>query len=122
MKTRIVIGGCKNFNDYNFFCKCVNWYLERIKENNEIIILSGHCKGVDIMAEKYAKEQGYDLEIYPADWQKFGKSAGQKRNREMVLKADYVIAFWDEKSRGTKSLIEVAKQHKKPLRIKRIII
>ena len=122
MEIRIVIGGCRDFNDYNFFCKCVNRYLERIKENNQIIILSGHCKGVDIMAEKYANEQGYSLEVHPADWQNFGKSAGPKRNREMVLKADYVIAFWDGKSRGTKSLIEYAEQYKKPIRIKRIII
>ncbi len=74
------------------------------------------------MAEKYAKEQGFGLEIHPADWQKFGKSAGPKRNREMVITADCVIAFWDGKSRGTKSLIEYAKQYEKPIRIKRIDI
>ncbi|MBQ4131470.1 MAG: DUF2493 domain-containing protein [Clostridia bacterium] len=122
MKIRIVIGGCRDFNDYNFFCKHVNRYLERIKKNNEIILLSGHCKGVDVMAEKYAKEQGFGLEIHPADWQKFGKSAGPKRNREMVITVDCVIAFWDGKSRGTKSLIEYAKQYEKPIRIKRIDI
>ena len=36
--------------------------------------------------------------------------------------ADCVIAFWDGKSRGTKSLIEYAKQYEKPIRIKRIDI
>ena len=120
MEIRIVIGGCRDFNDYNFFCKYVDMYLKKIKENNQIIILSGHCRGVDIMAEKYAEERQYKLEIYFADWEKYGKFAGPKRNREMVLNADYVIAFWDGKSRGTKSLIEYAKQYKKPIRVKTI--
>lgn len=42
------------------------------------------------------------------------------RNRQMAEVCDYVICFWDGKSRGTKSMIEFAKQCNKPIKVKRI--
>ena len=38
----------------------------------------------------------------------------------MAKVGDYVICFWDGKSRGTKSMIEYAKKFNKPIRIKYI--
>lgn len=117
MKKRIVIGGCRDYNNYKNFCQYVDVCLSRIKKENDIVILSGHCSGVDTMAEQYAKQNGYELEIYPAEWSKYGKSAGPKRNKTMVENADYVIAFWDYQSRGTKSLIGYAKELGKSIRV-----
>ena len=120
MGIRIVVGGCRYYNDYSLFCKFVDTCLLKIKDSYDIIILSGHCSGVDAMAERYADENNYDLEIYPADWEKHGKAAGPLRNKKMVEKSDCVVAFWDGKSRGTKSLIDYAKRSEKPLRICKI--
>ena len=117
---RVVIGGCRYYHNYEDFSCFVDFCLSRIKKEHKIIILSGHCTGVDMMAERYAKENKFDLEIYPAEWDKYGKSAGPRRNREMVLKADFIIAFWDGKSRGTHSLIDYASNFKKPFKIYRI--
>jgi len=36
----------------------------------------------------------------------------------MAEVSDYVICFWDGKSRGTKSMIEYAKKYNKPHKIK----
>ena len=47
---------------------------------------------------------------FPADWDKHGKSAGYKRNLEMAENADALIAFWDGESRGTKHMIDIAKE------------
>ena len=112
---RITIGGCRDYNNYEVFSEFVSECISKINSEN-IVILSGHCSGVDEMAEKYAKEKGYELEIYPADWKKYGKAAGPKRNKEMVRNSNAVIAFWDGKSRGTKNLIDLAK--KKDIQIK----
>ena len=49
---RIVIGGYRNFDDYNVFKDFVDLC---IGDKTEIAILSGHCKGADLMAERYAK-------------------------------------------------------------------
>ena len=41
-------------------------------------------------------------------------------DKKMAEVSDYVICFWDGKSKGTKSMIEFAKQLKKPIRVKMI--
>ncbi len=117
---RVVIGGCRNFNNYTYFKKYVDIYLTNIKIYADIVILSGHCTGTDSMAERYAKENNYSLEVHPAQWHKFGRSAGPMRNKQMVQQCDFVIAFWDGISKGTKNLIDNATKFGKPLRIKRI--
>ena len=45
------------------------------------------------------------------------KGAGVIRNRQIVDHCDQVIAFWDGKSRGTKSSIDYAKKLGKPVLI-----
>jgi hypothetical protein len=66
----------------------------------------------------YAKENGFEIEKYPADWEKYGKSAGPRRNEQMAKISDYIICFWDGKSKGTKSMIGYAKKYGKPIRVK----
>lgn len=74
------------------------------------VILSGGAPGVDTWAEQAAKEYGLQTEIYKADWDTHGKSAGFIRNTTIVAEADKVVAFWDGKSRGTLDTINKAKK------------
>ena len=120
MIKRVVIGGCRDYNNYNIFKIHVDYLLQNISKQYNIVIVSGGASGVDTMAEIYAKDNNYAFELFSADWNKYGRSAGPRRNKEMVEVADFVIAFWDYNSRGTKSLIELTKQYNKPLRIKDI--
>lgn len=62
------------------------------------------------MGERYAKERGYAVSEHPADWDRYGKSAGYIRNKEMAEEADALMAFWDGKSRGTMHMINLAKE------------
>lgn len=114
---RIVVGGSRNFFDYEqleaYLDVCLSAY-------SDVVIISGHCQGTDLMAERYATEHGLAIEVIPANWKKYGRAAGPIRNREMVERSDVVIAFWDGKSRGTRSLIEYARALKKELRVKMI--
>lgn len=115
---KIVIGGCRNYNNYNVF----KAFIDEILKNKEypITILSGHCLGVDTMAEQYANQNGFELEIFPAEWKEYGRAAGPLRNKKMVEQCDMVIAFWDSKSKGTQSLISYAKANNKTVIIKYI--
>lgn len=108
MKKRVVIAGSRDFNDYKLFSSVVDNCLSRIRHEYDIIILSGHCFGADMMAERYAQENGFELEVFPADWS-LGRKAGPLRNKQMVDIADYAIAF-PSGGRGTQSLINFAKQ------------
>jgi hypothetical protein len=74
----------------------------------DTVIISGGARGVDRTAEDTAKARGLATLVYPADWQTYGKSAGYRRNVEMIDAAEYVVAFWDGTSRGTKHSIDLA--------------
>ena len=118
MSMKIVIGGCRDYHDYDAFCEFVDRCLEELRQ--DVTVLSGHCSGVDAMAERYAAERGLGVEIYAAEWDKYGRAAGPVRNKKMVEQSDAVIAFWDRVSKGTRSLIRYAEQQGKPLFIKYI--
>jgi len=109
MKT--IIAGSRTIEDYELLSKI-------IKESNFKIdlIVSGGAKGVDELGERYAREHAIPLKLFPADWDKYGKSAGMIRNQQMVDYADSLIAIWDGKSKGTAHTINQAK--KKGLQLK----
>ena len=117
---RVVIAGCSDYTNYDELKEYVDMCLSNIREENEIIIVSGGAKGADSLGEQYANENGFEVELHLADWDKYGRGAGPRRNKEMAEVSDFVICFWDGKSRGTKSMIEYAKQLNKPVRVKQI--
>ncbi len=120
MKKRVVVAGSRNFNDYELFSKVVGEFLKPICERYELIIVSGHCSGADIMGEQYAKENGLEVEVYPAEWKKYGRSAGAKRNKQMVDVANFAIAFPSPNGKGTQSMIKYAEQKGIPVKIYQI--
>lgn len=106
---RVIIAGSRSFNDYNLLESTCNHLLENRLKSNNIVILSGCARGADSLGEIYAKNNGFEIEKHPADWDTFGKSAGYRRNAEMAVCADALIAFWDGKSRGTQHMIDIAR-------------
>ena len=120
MIKRVVVAGCRNYKNYNEAKEYIDFCIKNIKNNYNLVFISGGCAGADSLGERYAKEKGYSIEYYPAEWNKYGKSAGPKRNKKMAKVGDYIICFWDGKSRGTKSMIEYAEKFNKPIRIKYI--
>ncbi len=107
---KVIIAGGRYFNDYELMKEKVSNILSTITDL-EIIIISGTANGADKLGERFAKEHGYTVEQYPAQWDKYGKSAGYKRNEQMAKLADASICFWDGKSRGTKHMIDLSKKH-----------
>lgn len=83
-------------------------------------IIHGGAIGVDRLAEQIAKTSQIPTKVYLPDWNTHGKSAGIKRNIEMVEACDAVIAIWDGKSKGTKFTIDYAKKKGKEVFIKQI--
>jgi predicted Rossmann fold nucleotide-binding protein DprA/Smf involved in DNA uptake len=99
-----VVGG-RDFTDYDLLEKEVD---DLIKKNSlPVCIVSGGAAGADSLAEKYATEKGLETVVYKPDWS-LGKRAGPLRNQKIVNGSDEVIAFWDGKSPGTKSTIQLA--------------
>jgi len=47
-------------------------------------VISGTAKGADTCGEQWAERKGILVKRFPADWDKFGKTAGIIRNGEMA--------------------------------------
>lgn len=100
----MIIAGSRSFKDYSLLCKTIDDLFP-----HPITIISGHARGADKLGEAYAQSKGYDVKVMPADWDRYGKSAGYKRNKNMADISDALVAFWDGKSRGTMHMINLAK-------------
>lgn len=117
---KVVIAGCRDYNDYTEGKEYIEKIISSFSHNHEITILSGNCTGADKIGEAYAAENGFAIELYPAEWEKYGRYAGPKRNQKMAEASDIIICFWDGKSKGTASMIKCAKKLGKAVYIKRI--
>ena len=114
---KVIIAGSRGFSNYKLLKEKCNEYLREKRKEYNIIIISGGARGADTLGEKYAQDEGFSLEVFPANWNKFGKSAGFKRNEQMAEVADALIAFWDGKSHGTKHMIEIMENKKLLVRV-----
>lgn len=77
-----------------------------------VTVIHGNCKGADKLAEKAAANLHLPVIACPADWKRFGRGAGPKRNAYMIdnLQPDLVLAFHPdlESSKGTKDCVDKA--------------
>jgi hypothetical protein len=103
---KVIIAGGRDFNDYD---KLRDVCDIAFNNHTDIEIVSGLAKGADLLGERYAIERGHQVKRFPADWDKYGKGAGYRRNVEMADYAGALLAFWDGSSRGTLHMINIAK-------------
>lgn len=114
---KVIIAGSRGFSNYKLLKEKCNEYLREKRKEYNIIIISGGARGADFYGEKYAQDEGFSLEVFLANWNKFGKSAGFRQNEQMAEVADALIAFWDGKSHGTKHMIEIMENKKLLVRV-----
>ena len=50
--------------------------------------------GIDKRGEDFAKLISLPVKAFPANWDKYGRSAGHKRNKQMTEYADGLMAFF----------------------------
>lgn len=107
----ICVAGCRDFTQQQFIEK----HLNSIWGGNEFILISGGAKGVDQLAERWAKNLGIKIQRFKADWDRHGKQAGIVRNLEMSKISDLLIAFWDRESSGTGHMVRTMTKLNKPV-------
>ena len=115
---KIIIAGGREFTDVE---AAKDFLVDLVFEQRVIpdtfTVISGGARGADKVGEDIAIAYELPLEIYPADWNTHGKSAGYIRNKQMADVADALIAFWDGSSRGTKHMIDTMRKQGKPVYI-----
>ena len=117
----LLIVGSRSITDYGFVRERLDRLIGPIRGKYRFQVVSGGANGVDKLAEQYAEENGFDMHVMPAEWNKHGRRAGFIRNDDMHR---YIsgfthrgcVAFWDGKSNGTLHSRELAKKYGNPLR------
>ena len=97
--------------------KVAKWLMSSIPINRYDAVVSGGAKGADTGGSLYARRTGKELVVFKAEWDKYGKSAGYKRNHLIVDEADACIAFWDGTSKGTRHTINLFLDQGKPIQV-----
>ena len=103
---RTIIAGSRTFADADLLAKtmaALPW--------TPTVVLSGGARGADRLGEQWARRHSIPVEVYPADWNTYGRSAGYRRNEVMAGLADALVAFWDGTSPGTKHMLDIARSH-----------
>jgi hypothetical protein len=103
---RTIVAGGRDFLDAVVLCRTLDGWAGTI--TSTVTIVSGTANGADKCGEQWATSNGLRVRRFPADWNKYGRSAGYIRNSEMADYAEALIAFWDGKSKGTKHMIDLA--------------
>lgn len=111
---RVIVTGSRDWADE----KAIRDAFEALPAGEQHTIVHGGARGADALAGKVARSLGFEVEIHPADWSRYGRSAGPKRNRKMAsLGADLVLAFPLPSSIGTLDMIEVSRSAGIPVRV-----
>ena len=95
----------------------INVEISKYIPDNVTEIISGGAIGIDTLAEEVADKRRISKSIIRPEYDKYGKKVPLIRNKEIVERAELVIAFWDGKSRGTKFTIDYAKKLNKEVKI-----
>ena len=127
---RVIVAGSRGFTDTPEHRKMMETAMKGLVipqyvSADKIEVISGCARGADSLGAEIARELGYAVKEFPANWEKYGKAAGAIRNKEM---ADYaseddfqwmgiLLAFWDKESRGTANMIEEAKKRGMQVRV-----
>lgn len=69
-------------------------------------VVSGCANGADACGEIWARSHNIPVKHFPADWKKYGKSAGYRRNVDMAKYADAAVLF--PGGRGTEHMYNIA--------------
>jgi glycerophosphoryl diester phosphodiesterase len=102
---KVIIAGSRSITDITVVAAAISCSGYQLNE-----VVSGTARGVDRLGEQYAQLHNIPVVRFPADWDRYGRSAGYRRNEEMARYADALVAVWDGVSRGTQHMIDIARR------------
>ncbi len=105
---KLLVTGSRDWSDYELL-------RDVIAKSNCTIVVHGDARGADALAKRAAIELGIEHRPYPAKWHVYGRSAGPKRNQEMLDKEhlpeepiELCLAFPLAQSIGTRDMMRRA--------------
>lgn len=114
MTERVLICGSRTWTD----AAAIRQVIDALPTDSTII--HGGAGGADGIAGAAARARGLSVQVYPADWTRYGRRAGPIRNGEMIRlgEPDRVIAFRSAgPSPGTDDMIRQARAAGLPVEV-----
>ena len=74
-------------------------------------VVSGGSGGTSMAGQEWAALSRIPVKVFPADWDRFGKTADLKRNELMAQYADALVLIWNGRSTGIRSMRDTALRH-----------
>lgn len=114
---KLMVCGSRGITDEQFIFNEIETYIAEL--NDDVIIIEGEARGVDSIAKKWALTHNKQIMSFPAQWDLYGKSAGFRRNYDMVNACDHCLVLWDGQSKGTKHDIDLCIKWNKSYKVVR---
>ena len=94
---KVVVAGGRDFDHSNQTYRELGyaWLDKLLAKHPNLELISGRARGADQFGEHWSESRNVFVHAVPADWDRYGKSAGYRRNVEMADMADGVLCFWD---------------------------
>jgi hypothetical protein len=111
---RLLVCGSRTWTDATLLAEAVEQTVAEYGQGRAgVVLIEGNARGADRLAGVLARARGWELEVYPADWQRHGRAAGMRRNARMLREGrpERVIACADDlaASRGTADMVRRAR-------------
>ena len=104
----IIVCGGRYYTNKEFLWKQLDYWFPYLDGN---ILIHGGAKGADTIAGNWTLTQkGIGSIVYPANWDKHGKSAGWVRNWDMAnTKPTPIAVLAFPGGKGTASMVKIAR-------------
>ena len=99
----------RTFTDYQLLCQTLAPDKSRITQ-----VLTGGARGADQLGYHWAWKHQVKHQLFRAEWERFGRSAGMRRNHQMAQAGDMLVAFHVNNSPGTTHMIACMRALGKP--------
>lgn len=115
MEHKLIVAGGRDFGNLDLLERVLIAIADVELADKEVSIVSGMAKGADALAYMFAHKHNIQCYEFHAQWRRYGKAAGFKRNEEMGQFADSLLAFWDGYSPGTGHMVNYMSGLGKPV-------
>jgi YspA, cpYpsA-related SLOG family len=98
---RVLVYGGRDYTDINNVWKV----LDSVHDDVDITyIIDGAARGADTLGHKWALHNNIAFKRFPADWAKYYKGAGSRRNQQMLDEGNIEMAVEFPGSSGTRDM------------------
>lgn len=102
---RVIIAGGRNLASDAHYAQLAEFMHKVWYEAGGVTeVLSGGCRGADLLGEDWAACNNVPVRRFPADWRGLGTAAGPIRNKQMAAEADALVLIWSGRSKGSASM------------------